>query len=97
MAEEKKPAEKKAAAPAEKRKPTAADLKAAAAQLEEQETGVRKNTAILRVIAFVLWALAAVAITLPSWSQMVPLDSEVPMSKPYKYFFAMIVPPVVSG
>ena len=64
MAEEKKPAGKKAAAPAEKRKPTAADLKAAAAQLEEQETGVRKNTAILRIIAFVLWILAAVAMYL---------------------------------
>ena len=58
-------AEKKPAAPAEKRKPTAADLKAAAAQLEEQETGVKKNTAILRVFAFVLWALAAVAMYLP--------------------------------
>ena len=58
-------ADKKPAAPAEKRKPTAADLKAAAAQLEEQETGVKKNTAILRVIAFVLWALAAVAMYLP--------------------------------
>ena len=58
-------AERKPAAPAEKRKPTAADLKAAAAQLEEQETGVKKNTAILRVFAFVLWALAAVAMYLP--------------------------------
>jgi hypothetical protein len=65
MAENK---EKKAAdpeAPAQKRKPTAAELKAAAAQLEEQETGQRKNTAILRVGAFVLWALAAVAMYLP--------------------------------
>jgi len=58
-------AEKKPAAPAEKRKPTAAELKAAAAQLEEQETGVRKNTALWRVFAFVLWALAAVAMYLP--------------------------------
>ena len=61
-------AEKKPTAPAQtgtKRKPTAADLKAAAAQLEEQETGVKKNTAILRLIAFVLWALAAVAMYLP--------------------------------
>ncbi len=52
-------ADKKPTAPAEKRKPTAADLKAAAAQLEEQETGVKKNTLILRIIALVLWALAA--------------------------------------
>ena len=58
-------ADKKPTAPAEKRKPTAADLKAAAAQLEEQETGVKKNTLILRIIALVLWALAAVAMYLP--------------------------------
>ena len=67
MADEKK---KGASAPAEKRKPTAADLKAAAAQLEEQETGVRKNTLILRIIAFVLWALAAVAMYLPQIGEM---------------------------
>lgn len=74
MAEKKEPAEKKQPAakkptaekaPAAKKKPTAADLKAAAAQLEEKETGVKKNTAILRVFAFVLWALAAVAMYLP--------------------------------
>ena len=53
-----------------KRKPTAADLKAAAAQLEEQETGVKKNTVILRVIAFVLWALAAVAMYLPQIGEL---------------------------
>ena len=58
-------ADKKTPAPAAKKKPTAADLKAAAAQLEEQETGVKKNTLILRIIAFVLWALAAVAMYLP--------------------------------
>ena len=57
--------------PAEKKKPTSATLMAAAAQLEEQETGQKKNTAILRVGAFVLWALAAVAMYLPqigSWN-----------------------------
>ena len=52
-------------APAEKKKPTSATLMAAAAQLEEQETGVKKNTVLLRVGAFVLWALAAVAMYLP--------------------------------
>ena len=52
-------------APAEKKKPTSATLLAAAAQLEEQETGKKKNTALLRVGAFVLWALAAVAMYLP--------------------------------
>ena len=60
---DKKPAGDKA--PAEKKKPTSATLLAAAAQLEEQETGQKKNTAILRVGAFVLWALAAVAMYLP--------------------------------
>ncbi len=62
MAETKKTETK---APAEKKKPTAAALHAAAAQLEEQETGQKKNTVILRVCAFVLWALAAVAMYLP--------------------------------
>ena len=52
-------------APAEKKKPTSAVLMAAAAQLEEQETGQKKNTVLLRVGAFVLWALAAVAMYLP--------------------------------
>ena len=63
-------ADKKPTAPTEKRKPTAADLKAAAAQLEEQETGVKKNTLILRIIAFMLWALAAVAMYLPQIGEL---------------------------
>ncbi len=62
MEEKKTP---KAAAPAEKRKPTAAELKTALAQLEEQESGKRKNTVIFRILAFVCWALAAVAMYLP--------------------------------
>ena len=48
-----------------KKAPTAAALRAAAAQLEEQESGKKKNTVIHRVFAFVLWALAAVAMYLP--------------------------------
>ncbi len=71
---EKKPAapaeKKKTAAPAEKKKPTSAELKAAVAQLEEQETGKRKNTALWRVIAFVLWILAAVAMYMPQIGQL---------------------------
>ena len=77
MAETKKndskaPAEKKpeTKAPAEKKKPTSAALQAAIAQLEEQETGQKKNTALLRVGAFVLWALAAVAMYMPQIGQM---------------------------
>ncbi|MBQ1817713.1 MAG: hypothetical protein II124_03675, partial [Clostridia bacterium] len=62
MEEKKTP---KAAAPAQKRKPTAAELKTALAQLEEQESGKRKNTVIHRILAFVCWALAAVAMYLP--------------------------------
>ena len=57
-------------APAEKKKPTSAALHAAIAQLEEEETGQKKNTALLRVGAFVLWALAAVAMYLPQIGQM---------------------------
>ncbi len=64
---ENKPAETK---PAAKKKPTAAELKAAAAQLEEQETGKKKNTVLLRVAAFVLWALAAVAMYLPQIGEL---------------------------
>lgn len=55
---------------AAKKKPTSAALKAAAAQLEEEETGKKKNTALLRVGAFVLWALAGVAMYLPQIGQM---------------------------
>ena len=46
-------------------KPTSAALKAALAQLEEQEGGKRKNTVIHRILAFVCWALAACAMYLP--------------------------------
>lgn len=58
MDETKKPA-------AEKKQPSAAALKAALAQLEEQESGKKKNTVIFRILAFVCWALAAVAMYLP--------------------------------
>ena len=68
-AEEKKEPAKKAPAkkaePAEAKKPSAAALKAALAQMEEQETGKKKNTVLLRVLAFVMWALAIVAMYLP--------------------------------
>ena len=60
---EKKPPEK-SSAPA-KKQPTAAALKAAVAQLEEKESGKKKNTALMRAGAFVLWALAAIAMYLP--------------------------------
>ena len=69
MAEKKAPAEEKKA-PAEKKKPTSAALKAAVAQLEEEETGKKKNTALMRVGAFVLWALAAVAMYLPQIGEL---------------------------
>lgn len=69
QAEEKKAPAKKAPAkkaePAEAKKPSAAALKAALAQMEEQETGKKKNTALWRVLAFVMWALAIVAMYLP--------------------------------
>lgn len=68
-AEEKKGPVKKAPAKkaeaTEAKKPTAAALKAALAQMEEQETGKKKNTALWRVLAFVMWALAIVAMYLP--------------------------------
>lgn len=67
MAENKTPAEK---APEEKKKPTSAALKAAIAQLEEEETGKKKNTVLPRVLAFVLWALAAVAMYCPQIGEL---------------------------
>jgi len=56
--------------PAEKKKPTSAALHAAIAQLEEEESGQKKNTVWLRVGAFVLWALAAVAMYMPQIGQL---------------------------
>lgn len=47
------------------KKPSSAALQAAIAQLQEEETGKRKNTVIFRILAFVCWALAAVAMYLP--------------------------------
>lgn len=49
----------------EAKKPSAAALKAALAQAEERETGKKKNTVLWRVLAFVMWALAIVAMYLP--------------------------------
>ncbi|MBR3487455.1 MAG: hypothetical protein IKH31_07825 [Clostridia bacterium] len=48
-----------------KKKPTSAALQAAMAQLQEEESGKKKNTVIFRILAFVCWALAAVAMYLP--------------------------------
>lgn len=68
-AEEKKAPAKKAPAkkaePAEAKKPSAAALKAALAQAEERESGKKRNTVLWRVLAFVMWALAIVAMYLP--------------------------------
>lgn len=70
-------AEKKttAAEPAAKKKPSSAALKAAVAQLEEEETGKKKNTVLMRVGAFVLWALAAVAMYLPDIGKDLPFGA----------------------
>ncbi len=71
--EAKEPAKKapaKKAEPAEAKKPSAAALKAALAQMEEQETGKKKNTVLLRVLSFVMWALAIVAMYLPQIGEL---------------------------
>ncbi len=49
----------------EKKKYSKAALQAALTQLEEEETGKKKNTVIFRILAFVCWALAAVVMYLP--------------------------------
>lgn len=71
----KKPEEKTAAKPAAEKKPSAAALKAALAQLEEQEAGKRKNTVIHRILAFVCWALAACAMYLPDIGLNLPFGA----------------------
>jgi len=51
-------------------KPSAAALRAAAAQAEEQESGKRTNTALWRVFAFLLWALAGIAMYCPQIGEL---------------------------
>ena len=71
--EAKEPAKKapaKKAEPAEAKKPSAAALKAALAQAEERESGKKRNTVLLRVLAFVMWALAIVAMYLPQIGEL---------------------------
>lgn len=59
----------------EKKAPSAAALRAAAAQLEEQEKGKKKNTVIHRVVAFILWALAAAVMYLPDIGLEIPFGA----------------------
>ena len=59
----------------EKKKPSKAALQAALAQLEEQETGKKKNTVIFRILAFVCWALAAVAMYMPDINLNLPFGA----------------------
>ena len=63
----------KAAEP--KAKNSKAVLQAALAQLEEEETGKKKNTVIFRILAFVCWALAAVAMYLPDIGLNLPFGA----------------------
>ena len=63
-------AKKTTKTPATAKKPTSAALKAAVAQLEEQETGNKKNTVLMRAGAFLLWALAAVAMYCPQIGEL---------------------------
>ena len=100
MEEKKTP---KAAAPAEKRKPTAAELKTALAQLEEQESGKRKNTVIHRILAFVCWALAAVAMYLPDINLNLPfgairiLSLDINSAAPTNNWIPCIIDIIVAG
>ena len=64
----------KAAEP-EKKKISAAALKTALAQQEELESGKKKNTVIFRILAFVCWALAAVAMYLPDINLNLPFGA----------------------
>ena len=73
MEENKKPKAEAAATGA--KKPSKAALQAALAQLEEQETGKKKNTVIFRILAFVCWVLAAVAMYLPDVNLNLPFGA----------------------
>lgn len=59
----------------EKKQHSKAALQAALAQLEEEETGKKKNTVIFRILAFVCWALAAVAMYLPDINLNLPFGA----------------------
>lgn len=72
MAETKKP---NTAEPTAKKKPSAAALQTALAQLQEEESGKKKNTVIFRILAFVCWALAAVAMYLPDIGLNLPFGA----------------------
>lgn len=75
MAEAKKPKAEPEVKTAEKKKPSAAALQAALEQLKEEETGKKKNTVIFRILAFVCWALAAVAMYLPDIGLNLPFGA----------------------
>ncbi len=93
-AEDKKTPVKKAES-VEAKKPTAAALKAALAQMEEQETGKKKNTVLWRVLSCVMWVLAIVAMYLPQIG-----NAELPFGAlrmlVLKNYTAMIVDVVVA-
>ena len=75
MEETKKPTKATETKAAEKKPASKAALQAALAQLEEQETGKKKNTVIFRILAFVCWALAAIAMYLPDIGLNLPFGA----------------------
>ena len=84
--------------PTTEKKPSAAALKAALAQLEEQESGKKKNTVIFRILAFVCWALAAVAMYLPYIGLNLPFGAiRVLMLDPQNNWLPCIIDIIVAG
>ena len=73
--EDKKKVEEAVEKDTAKKQHSKAALQAALAQLEEQETGKKKNTVIFRILAFVCWALAAVAMYLPDIGLNLPFGA----------------------
>ena len=88
---------------AEKKQHSKAALQAALAQLEEQETGKKKNTVIFRILAFVCWALAAVAMYLPDINLNLPFGAirilalDINSAAPTNNWIPCIIDIIVAG
>ncbi len=81
-----------------KKKPTSAALQAAMAQLQEEESGKKKNTVIFRILAFVCWALAAVAMYLPYIGLNLPFGAvRILFLDPENNWLTVIIDIIVAG
>lgn len=97
MEETKKPTKATETKAAETKKHSKAALQAALAQLEEEETGKKKNTVIFRILAFVCWALAAVAMYLPYIGLNLPFGAVRVLFLDPNNWLVVIIDVIVAG